>query len=45
MYRFLKKYIGPFPAQLVMIVWYVLLMMLVFYCWSAEMAQFRYLNW
>ncbi len=45
MYTFFKKRIGKIPAQILMFLWYFLLLSLVFYCWDAEMAQFRYMQW
>lgn len=45
MFKFLKKHIGSLAAQIAMFLWYFMLLTLVFYCWDAEMAQFRYMQW
>ena len=43
MYGFLKRYLPDLMADILMALWYVLLILGVLYCASEPQAEFRYL--
>ena len=43
MYSFLKRYLPSPMADVLMALWYVVLILAVLYCASAPQAEFRYL--